>query len=74
MIKLAMISVHHELQAKKFKTRLLLQVHDELVFDVPENEVEKVKTVIEKAMLEALPLNVPIEVGMGTGHNWLDAH
>ncbi|MBI3509405.1 MAG: DNA polymerase I [Bacteroidetes bacterium] len=74
MIKLAMINVHRELTAQKFKTKLLLQVHDELVFDVPQKEVEKVKPVIESAMLNALPLNVPIEVGIGTGVNWLDAH
>jgi DNA polymerase I len=74
MIKLAMIRVHDELKKGNFKTRLLLQVHDELIFDVPKDEVEKVKPVIEEAMRNALPLEVPVEVGMGTGANWLDAH
>ncbi|HLG03097.1 MAG TPA: DNA polymerase I [Bacteroidia bacterium] len=74
MIKLAMIRVHAELKKNKFRTRLLLQVHDELVFDVPVDEVEKVKPIIEEAMKNALPMNVPIEVGIGTGLNWLDAH
>lgn len=74
MIKLAMISVHRELAKGNFKTKMLLQVHDELIFDVPNDESEKVKPVIEKCMREALPLNVPVEVGMGTGRNWLDAH
>jgi DNA polymerase I len=74
MVKLAMIRVHKELTEKNFKTKLLLQVHDELVFDVPKDEVEKVRPVIEEAMRNALPMNVPIEVGIGTGVNWLDAH
>ena len=74
MIKLAMISIQHELKKRKFRTKMLLQVHDELIFDVPNDEIEKVKPVIEKCMREALPLKVPVEVGMGTGRNWLDAH
>lgn len=74
MIKLAMISIQKELAAGKFKTKMLLQVHDELIFDVPNDEIEKIKPVIERCMREALPLNVPVEVGMGTGRSWLDAH
>lgn len=74
MIKLAMIRVHHALQKSGLRTKLLLQVHDELIFDVPREEAEKVKPVIEEAMRNALPLDVPVEVGMGTGENWLDAH
>lgn len=74
MIKLAMISVHNELRAKNFKTKMLLQVHDELIFDVPLDEVDAVKPVIERCMREALSLKVPVEVGMGTGRSWLDAH
>lgn len=74
MIKVAMIHVQAALQKGKFETKLLLQVHDELVFDVPETEIEKVKPVIEEAMVNALKLNVPVEVGIGTGKTWLDAH
>lgn len=74
MIKLAMIRVQQDLVLGNFKTKLLLQVHDELIFDVPNEEVETVQPVIEKAMREALPLKVPVEVGMGTGRNWLEAH
>ncbi|MSP69639.1 MAG: DNA polymerase I, partial [Bacteroidetes bacterium] len=74
MIKVAMINVQAALIKNKFETKLLLQVHDELVFDVPENEVEIVKPVIEAAMINALKLNVPIEVGIGVGKNWLEAH
>jgi DNA polymerase-1 len=74
MIKVAMINVHKALQENNFKTKLLLQVHDELVFDVPLDEVEKVKPVIEAAMVNALKLEVPVEVGIGTGKTWLEAH
>lgn len=74
MIKVAMINVQAVLIKNKFETKLLLQVHDELVFDVPENEVEIVKPVIEAAMINALKLNVPIEVGIGVGKTWLEAH
>ncbi|HET6989916.1 MAG TPA: DNA polymerase I [Bacteroidia bacterium] len=74
MIKVAMINVHAALQKNKFETKLLLQVHDELVFDVPEPEVEKVKPVIEEAMVNALKLEVPVEVGIGVGKTWLEAH
>lgn len=74
MIKLAMINIHKELSSGKYKTRMLLQVHDELIFDVPKEEVDIIKPVIEKCMREALPLKVPVEVGMGTGNSWLEAH
>lgn len=74
MIKVAMINVQAALIKNKFETKLLLQVHDELVFDVPKNEVEIVKPVIEAAMINALKLNVPIEVGIGVGKTWLEAH
>ena len=74
MIKMAMINIYNELKNNNFKTKMLLQVHDELVFDVYKPELEMVKPIIEKLMREALPLNVPVEVGIGVGHNWLEAH
>lgn len=74
MIKLAMINIHRELEKKKFKTKMVLQVHDELLFDTPKDEVEKVKPIIIKLMEEALPLKVPVNVESGVGDNWLDAH
>jgi DNA polymerase-1 len=74
MIKLAMIRIHRELQEGGFKTKMLLQVHDELVFDVPLTEVDRVKPLIEDGMRNALTMDVPIEVGMGIGKNWLEAH
>jgi DNA polymerase-1 len=74
MIKVAMINIHKTLEEQNFRTKMLLQVHDELVFDVYKPELDKVKPIIEKLMREALPLNVPVEVGLGTGENWLAAH
>jgi DNA polymerase-1 len=74
MIKVAMINIHDALQKGNFKTKMLLQVHDELVFDVYKPELETIKPIIEHHMKHALPLNVPVEVGMGIGENWLEAH
>ena len=74
MLKLAMIKVHAALLEGEFKTRMLLTVHDELVFDMFRAEEQEVKPVIEEAMKTALPLDCPIEVEMGTGKDWLEAH
>jgi DNA polymerase I len=74
MIKVAMINIDKELREKNFKTKMILQVHDELVFDVYRPELETVKPIIEHHMKHALPLKVPVEVGMGVGENWLEAH
>ncbi len=74
MLKLAMIKVHGELKASNFQTRMLLTVHDEIVFDMLKTEEDTVKPIIENAMKTALPMKVPILVEMGTGTNWLEAH
>jgi DNA polymerase I len=74
MIKLAMTRVDAALVEGSYRTRMLLQVHDELLFEVPENEVYLVKPLIEECMRTALPLPVPVLVETGTGQNWLDAH
>jgi DNA polymerase-1 len=75
MIKIAMINIHQSFKEHQFSSAMILQVHDELVFDVYKPELEKVKAVIEDKMKHALPdLSVPILVGMGTGENWLEAH
>ncbi len=74
MIKIAMINIQKEFKKKNFRSRMILQVHDELVFDVFKEEVEEVKPVIEENMKHAIKLIVPIEVEMGTGVNWLVAH
>lgn len=76
MIKLAMIKVHEELGKTTLKSRMILQVHDELVFDVPEEEVDELKELVVKGMESALPLpnDVPINAEAGIGDNWLAAH
>ena len=74
MLKLAMIKIHHALLDGQFQTKMLLTVHDEIVFDLFIAEREQVLPVIEDCMKTALPLAVPIEVEMGTGQNWLEAH
>ncbi|MDA1333892.1 MAG: DNA polymerase, partial [Bacteroidetes bacterium] len=74
MIKLAMIAIDRRIREENLKSRMLLQVHDELVFEVPHDEVELLKKLVEKEMTEALLLKIPVEVSMGTGANWLEAH
>ena len=74
MIKRAMIAVHRELAVRRLGARLLLQVHDELVLEVPEGEQEEVTQIVVERMRDALPLNVPVKVDAGTGANWLEAH
>ena len=74
MLKLAMIRVDAALNEGGFQTKMLLTVHDELVFDLVKDEENRVLPVIEEAMKTALPMSVPIVVEMGTGTNWLEAH
>ncbi|MFC0517160.1 DNA polymerase I [Mucilaginibacter angelicae] len=74
MIKIAMINIHRELKAQKLDTRMTMQVHDELVFDVPHHEVEIVKPIIMHNMKTAIKTEVPIMVEIGSGLNWLEAH
>jgi DNA polymerase-1 len=74
LIKRAMIAVHERLQREKLATRLLLQVHDELVLEVPENEVERTTVVVREAMAGAGELKVPLQVDVGVGKNWAAAH
>ena len=74
IIKVAMIRIHQKLQEGEFKTKMLLQVHDELVFDVFKRELEEVKTLIRSEMENAYELAVPLVVDLGEGNNWLEAH
>ena len=74
MIKLAMVSIHRRLAEEGLKSRMILQVHDELVFEVADDEIDAMKTLVTEEMRAALPLDVPIEVGLGVADNWLDAH
>jgi DNA polymerase-1 len=74
MIKLAMIKIHNELEKRKAKTKMVLQVHDELLFDAHKDEVDELRPMIKEIMETALPVDVPIVVDTGVGDNWLDAH
>ncbi|MDR3696920.1 DNA polymerase I [Mucilaginibacter sp.] len=74
MIKIAMINIHREFKARNLDARMTMQVHDELVFDVPHHEVEIVKPIIMENMKNAIKTTVPIMVEIGTGVNWLEAH
>ncbi len=74
MIKLAMINIHRRFEEMQVKSKMILQVHDELLFDVYKPELEDLKPVIKKEMLGAMELAVPLEVEIGAGQNWLEAH
>ncbi len=72
LIKVAMIHLHEKLAKKKLKARILLQVHDELVLEVPEDEVTEVKALVRETMEQAMTLKVPLRVNVETGHNWAE--
>jgi DNA polymerase-1 len=74
LIKIAMIRIWKILKDSTLKTRMILQIHDELLFEVPENEVETVSAMIREEMEGALSLSVPLHVEVGHGHNWAEAH
>ncbi|AOW18217.1 DNA polymerase I [Polaribacter vadi] len=74
IIKLAMINIHNRFEKEGFKSKMLLQVHDELVFDVPKDELEIVKPIIKFEMENAFKMDVPLDVEVGIGQNWLEAH
>ena len=74
LIKLAMIKVDQAFRAQGVKARMLLQVHDELVFECPDDELATVEKLIDGAMRSAMPLSVPLDVSIGHGSNWLEAH
>jgi DNA polymerase-1 len=74
MIKIAMINIHQEMKAKELKSKMILQVHDELVFDVCKEELNVLSELIKDKMINALQLDVPIIVNINTGNNWLEAH
>ena len=74
IIKIAMINIHKKLKEGNYKTKMLLQVHDELVFDVFKPELEEIKTLIKTEMESAYELAVPLDVDLGLGNDWLEAH
>jgi DNA polymerase-1 len=74
IIKLAMIRVHHKIKSQGLMSKLILQVHDELVFDVPLNELETMKILVREEMQNAFHIGVPLIVEINAGRNWLEAH
>ena len=74
LIKLAMINLDREIAQKKLNSRMILQVHDELVFECPSEEEEEMRALVKKEMEEVMPLKVPLVVDIGWGDNWNDAH
>jgi DNA polymerase-1 len=74
MIKVAMINIHKDIQDQGLQSKMTMQVHDELVFDVLKTEVEAMKKIISHRMKTAIKTTVPIEVEIGEGLNWLEAH
>ncbi|MHC1706772.1 MAG: DNA polymerase I [Bacteroidales bacterium] len=74
MIKIAMINIHNALNTMNLKSRMILQVHDELVFDVHRSEVDQLKSLVVTLMKNAVTLSIPVELEMNIGENWLEAH
>jgi len=74
LIKLAMIEIHQEMKERELSSKMLLQVHDELVFEVPDKELEIMSGLVRDKMENAMQLKVPIKVDVGVGKNWLEAH
>lgn len=74
IIKLAMINIHKKFEVANFKSKMILQVHDELVFDAHKDELEIIKPIIKHEMEHAFSLKVPLDVEIGLGNNWLEAH
>ena len=74
IIKLAMIAIQHRLVKENWQSKMLLQVHDELVFDVPKEEIDALQTMVKTEMENAFSIDVPLVVDIGIGNNWLEAH
>ncbi len=74
LIKVAMVHVHRRLEKEGLRAKMVLQVHDELVFDVPAAELKAVEDLVRQVMEGAIPLSVPLVVDIGTGRNWREAH
>ena len=74
LIKLAMVRLHRELKQNRLKARMVLQIHDELLLDVPKGEVGAVRDLVKRAMTTVLDIGVPLEVSVGVGDTWLEAH
>ena len=74
LIKIAMINIYNKIKDEKLETKMILQIHDELLFEVPENEIDNIKNIVINEMQNAIQLKVPIKVDYNFGENWLEAH
>ena len=74
MIKIAMVNIQREIEKLHLKSKMILQVHDELVFDARLDELDTLKALVNEKMVNAMPLSVPVVVEINTGDNWLEAH
>jgi DNA polymerase-1 len=74
IIKVAMVRIHEKMKSENYKSLMVLQVHDELIFEVEMSELEKVKELVMHEMSNAVKLDVPLKVDWGTGKNWFEAH
>jgi DNA polymerase-1 len=74
LVKVAMVRIDSEIKRRGLRAKMVLQIHDELMFDVPREEVEELKVMVSNEMSNAIDFGVPIEVGIGIGENWLVAH
>jgi DNA polymerase-1 len=74
IIKIAMVKIHERMKAEKFRSKMILQVHDELIFEVEVSELEKLKEMVLYEMSNPVKLDIPLKVEWGTGNNWFEAH
>jgi len=74
IIKIAMVKIHEIMKTEKYASKMILQVHDELIFEVVPAELEKLKEIVVHEMTNAVKLDIPLKVDSGTGNNWLEAH
>ena len=72
--KMAMVKIHEKISGAGLQSKLIMQVHDELVFEVPKSELEQMKVMIKETMEHAVELETPLAVEVGSGKNWLEAH
>jgi DNA polymerase-1 len=74
IIKIAMVNIHRRMKDEKYKSKMILQVHDELIFEVVPGELEKLQEMVVHEMTTAVKIDIPLKVDCGTGKNWLEAH
>ena len=74
IIKVAMVELSKKFTEQGLRAKMILQVHDELLFDLPKEEVEQVRAIVEDTMENAIKLKVPLKIDVGMGENWLEAH